>query len=160
MTLWKTVSTICIRATSSVGVSTIPSRDKSLLRMVEPFIYNFCQNTVKLHWKSLFRLYKSQYVEKRKKSLLRWLICYHHCIIGSFLINTYKEFNLYPPHKGYHLSSGLNHPQYSDHDTIHDQQLWYMINKLSWQWSMFIIHDQQSFIQWSMFIIHDQQSFI
>ena len=65
----KTVSTICIRATSSVGVSTIPSRDKSLLRMVEPFIYNFCQNTVKLHWKSLFRLYKSQYVEKRKQKI-------------------------------------------------------------------------------------------
>ena len=32
------------------------------------------------------------------------------------------------------------------HDTIHDQQLWYMINRLSWQWSMFIVHDQQSFI--------------
>ena len=48
----------------------------------------------------------------------------------------------------------------SDHDTIHDQQSWYMINKLSWQWSMFIIHDQQYFIQWSMFIIHDQQSFM
>ena len=69
MTLWKTVSTICIRATSSVGGSTIPSRDKSLLRMVEPFIYNFCQNTVKLHWKSLYRLYKSQYVEKRKQKI-------------------------------------------------------------------------------------------
>ena len=37
--------------------------------MVEPFIYNFCQNTVKLHWKSLFRLYKSQYVEKRKQKI-------------------------------------------------------------------------------------------
>ena len=69
MTLWKTVSTICIRATSSVGVSTITSRDKSLLRMVETFIYNFCQNMVKLHWKSLFRLYKSQYVEKRKQKI-------------------------------------------------------------------------------------------
>ena len=36
MTLWKTISTICIRATSSVGGSTIPSRDLSLLGMVEP----------------------------------------------------------------------------------------------------------------------------
>ena len=34
----------------------------------------------------------------------------------------------------------------SDHDTIHDQQLWYMINRLSWQWLMFIVHDRQSFI--------------
>ena len=39
--------------------------------------------------------------------------------------------------------------------SYNDQQLWYMINKLSWQWSMFIIHDQQSFIQWSMLIMHE-----
>ena len=30
-----------------------------------------------------------------------------------------------------------------------------MINSLSWQWSMFILHDQQSFIQWSMLIMHE-----
>ena len=29
---------------------------------------------------------------------------------------------------------------------LHDQQLWYMINRLSWQWLMFIVHDRQSFI--------------
>ena len=50
--------------------------------------------------------------------------------------------------------------KFSDHDTIHDQQLWYMINRLSWQWSMFIVHDQQSFIQWSTVVINDQQSFM
>ena len=27
----------------------------------------------------------------------------------------------------------------SDHDMIHDQKLWYMINRLSWQWSMFTV---------------------
>ena len=48
----------------------------------------------------------------------------------------------------------------SDHNTIHDQQLWYMINRLSWQWSMFIVHDQQPFIQWSTVVINDQQSFM
>ena len=29
---------------------------------------------------------------------------------------------------------------------LHDQQLGYMINRLSWQWLMFIVHDRQSFI--------------
>ena len=97
MTLWKTVSTICIRATSSVGGSTIPSRDKSLLRMVEPFIYNFCQNTVKLHWKSLFRLYKSQYVEKRKQKIPTEVAK----MKKKKMVKTFID----------HLSSGLNHPQ-------------------------------------------------
>ena len=40
----------------------------------------------------------------------------------------------------------MTYDDYSDHDTIHDQQLWYMINRLSWQWLMFIVHDKHSFI--------------
>ena len=85
MTLWKTVSTICIRATSSVGGSTIPSRDKSLLRMVEPFIYKGWLQTVKLRPLvkiKLARPIRSQYfrfsINKPQDQSFFFLVQKHH----------------------------------------------------------------------------------